>query len=56
MFNFEDKKLEGLGAIITTKEIKQQPELWAEAYEIYKANKTQINEFIENIGKKHGTV
>ena len=54
MFNFEDKKLEGLGAIITTKEIKQQPELWAEAYEIYKANKTQINEFIENIGKKHG--
>ena len=37
MFNFEDKKLEGLGAIITTKEIKQQPKLWAEAYEIYKA-------------------
>lgn len=54
MFNFEDGKLQGLGAIITTKEIKQQPELWGEAYEIYKANKLQINEFIENIGKKHG--
>lgn len=43
-----------MGAIITTTEIKQQPELWAQAYEIYKANKENLNNFIENIGKKHG--
>ena len=54
MFNFEDKKLQGLGAIITTKEIKQQPQLWQEAYQIYKDNKEQISLFIENISKKHG--
>ncbi|MGL5312987.1 MAG: SIS domain-containing protein [Peptostreptococcaceae bacterium] len=54
MFNFEDKKLENLGAIITTKEIKQQPKLWEEAYEIYKENREEINKFIENIGNKHG--
>ena len=54
MFKLEDQKLKDLGAIITTTEIKQQPDLWAEAYEIYRNNKEQINEFIENIGKKHG--
>lgn len=54
MFNFEDQKLESLGAIITTKEIKQQPELWEEAYQIYKDNKENLNKFIENIGNKHG--
>lgn len=54
MFKLEEQKLKGLGAIITTTEIKQQPELWAQAYEIYKANKENLNNFIENIGKKHG--
>ena len=54
MFNFEDQKLKELGAIITTKEIKQQPKLWEETYEIYKEHKDSINRFIENIGKKHG--
>lgn len=54
MFNFEDKKLKELGAIITTKEIKQQPRLWEETYEIYTKNKDKINSFIENIYHKHG--
>lgn len=54
MFKLDEQKLKDLGAIITTTEIKQQPELWAEAYEIYKANKTKLDEFISNIGKKHG--
>lgn len=54
MFKLEEQKLKDLGAIITTTEIKQQPELWAQAYEIYKANKENLNNFIENIGKKHG--
>ncbi|MGL6106987.1 SIS domain-containing protein [Romboutsia sp.] len=54
MFKLEEEKLKDLGAIITTTEIKQQPELWSEAYEIYKENKESINKFIENIGNKHG--
>ena len=54
MFNFEDQRLKELGAIITTKEINQQPKLWEETYEIYKEHKDSINRFIENIGKKHG--
>ena len=54
MFNFEDQRLKELGVIITTREIKQQPKLWEETYEIYKEHKDSINRFIENIGKKHG--
>lgn len=54
MFKLDDQKLENLGAIITTKEIKQQPELWEETFEIYKRNKDNINKFIENIWNKHG--
>ncbi|MGL5330286.1 MAG: SIS domain-containing protein [Peptostreptococcaceae bacterium] len=54
MFNFEDQKLESLGAIITTKEIKQQPELWEEAYQIYRDNKDNLNKFLKNIENKHG--
>ncbi|MGO1033513.1 hypothetical protein ACTPEU_00085, partial [Clostridioides difficile] len=38
MFKLEEQKLKDLGAIITTNEIKQQPELWLETYEIYKSN------------------
>lgn len=53
MFKLEEQKLKDLGAIITTTEIKQQPELWSEAYEIYKDNKEKLNKFIENIGNKH---
>lgn len=54
MFKLEEKKLKDLGAIITTTEIKQQPQLWSQAYEIYNANKENLNNFIENIGNKHG--
>lgn len=54
MFKLEEQELKDLGAIITTTEIKQQPELWAQVYEIYKANKENLNNFIENIGKKYG--
>ena len=54
MFKLEEQKLKDLGAIITTTEIKQQPQLWSQAYEIYKANKENLNNFIENIGNKHG--
>lgn len=36
MFTVEKEKLEQLGAEITTREIRQQPELWSETVELYK--------------------
>lgn len=54
MFKLDEQKLKDLGAVITTTEIKQQPELWAETYEIYKENKENLDKFISNISKKHG--
>ena len=49
MFKLEEQKLKDLGAIITTNEIKQQPELWLETYEIYKSNKEKLSRFIDTI-------
>lgn len=54
MFKLEEQKLKDLGAIITTNEIKQQPELWLETYEIYKSNKEKLSKFIDKIGNNHG--
>ncbi|PBF04020.1 tagatose-6-phosphate ketose isomerase [Clostridioides difficile] len=54
MFKLEEQKLKDLGAIITTKEIKQQPELWLETYEIYKSNKEKLSRFIDTKSNNHG--
>ena len=54
MFKLEEQKLKVLGAIITTNEIKQQPELWLETYEIYKSNKEKLSRFIDTISNNHG--
>ena len=54
MFKLEEQKLKDLGAIITTNEIKQQPELWLETYEIYKSNKEKLSRFIDTISNNHG--
>lgn len=56
MYKLSDEKLKGLGAFITTKEIKQQPRLWGEAYEIYTNNKEEIENFINNIKNKHSQI
>lgn len=53
MYKLSDEKLKDLGAIITTREISQQPRLWNEAYEIYTNNKGKIENFIKNIKNKH---
>ncbi|MGO0903017.1 SIS domain-containing protein [Clostridioides difficile] len=54
MFKLEEQKLKDLGAIITTNEIKQQPELWLETYETYKSNKEKLSRFIDTISSNHG--
>lgn len=49
MYSLSDKKLESLGAAITTREIKQQPELWQEAFDNYTKNRTKITAFLEEM-------
>lgn len=56
MFELSTEELNNLGAEITTREIKQQPELWEEAFEIYGNNKDGIENFLEKIVEKHSRV
>lgn len=56
MFSFTQERLEELGAEITTREIKQQPELWGEAYEYYQEHSAKIQEFLTKISEKHDHV
>lgn len=49
MFALTEEKLTKMGAEITTREIKQQPELWKETLEIYQTTKNEINEFLEKV-------
>ena len=46
MFEKSEADLTALGAQITTAEIKQQPELWRDTLEIYKANLDAITAFL----------
>lgn len=56
MFELSTEELNNLGAEITTQEIKQQPELWEEAFEIYKNNKDGIETFLDKIVEKYSRV
>lgn len=56
MFELSTERLNDLGAEITTREIKQQPQLWQEAFEIYENNKEGIEAFLDNIVEKHSKV
>lgn len=46
MFEKSADELKALGADITTGEIKQQPELWLDTFEIYQNNKEAIEAFL----------
>lgn len=56
MFDKSNSELQELGAAITTQEIKQQPKLWQETYNIYKESKEQIDTFLQKIVAKHDRV
>ncbi|MFJ7684299.1 SIS domain-containing protein [Peribacillus butanolivorans] len=56
MFTFSQEKLVPLGAQITTAEIKQQPDLWAEAFALYTDRSSEIEKFLLKISMKHGRV
>lgn len=49
MFNKTDDELTKMGAVITTREIQQEPELWEEAWQNYQTTKATITEFLEKI-------
>lgn len=49
MFQLSKAELEQLGADITTREIKQQPELWLEAFTYYKENLDRIQDFFKTL-------
>ncbi len=51
MFQFSTEELTKMGAEITTREIKQQPELWQEAFTYYKENIERINVFLTEVKK-----
>ncbi|EKN65255.1 tagatose-6-phosphate ketose/aldose isomerase [Neobacillus bataviensis LMG 21833] len=56
MFTLSPEKLMPLGAAITTAEIKQQPELWGEAFALYTGKSQKIESFLQNITEKHNRV
>lgn len=53
MFTLSEERLLSLGADITTREIKQQPELWQEAFDYYKQESQRITNFLEMIADAH---
>ncbi|MBO0453677.1 SIS domain-containing protein [Candidatus Enterococcus murrayae] len=52
MFTIEKEKLEELGAEITTREIRQQPELWEETLELYLTAQTELEQFLAEVKKQ----
>lgn len=53
MLDYSKEELIELGAEITTREIYQQPQVWQEAFDTYKANQADIEAFLQMIDCKH---
>ena len=53
MLDYSQEELQRLGADITTREIYQQPEVWQEAFDSYKAQAADIAAFLKKIENKH---
>ncbi|BDR56773.1 SIS domain-containing protein [Xylocopilactobacillus apis] len=49
MFNKSDSELKEQGAVITTREIQQEPDLWLETLDIYHRNKEKLDAFLDQI-------
>src|SRR5699024_9249791 len=49
MYQLAAEELVKMGAEITTREIRQQPELWAEAFENYKGSEERIAAFLNTV-------
>ena len=53
MLDYSQEELQRLGADITTREIYQQPGVWQEAFDSYKAQAADIAAFLKKIEDKH---
>lgn len=53
MFQMTTEELNQQGAEITTREIKQQPELWQEALDYYREEEKRVQDFLEKIKSRH---
>lgn len=53
MYDLTTDELLSMGAEITTREIKQQPELWQEVLETYQAKESDIARYLADIQNKH---
>lgn len=49
MYKMTDNELTQMGAVITTREIQQEPELWLETFKIYQEKKQAIDAFLGKI-------
>lgn len=56
MYTFSKEKLESLGAVITTKEIEQQPRLWEDTFALYMEKNREIQAFFQKVADKHNQV
>jgi len=54
MFEVDKAALEALGAEITTREIKQQPSIWRETYQLYLDRQEEIKGFIGALLESYG--
>lgn len=52
MFTVAKEKLETLGAEITTREIRQQPELWEETIALYQTVQAELEDFLTEVRKQ----
>ena len=52
MLDWTNQQLEEIGAVITTNEIKQQPELWEETLDIFNSHKESLTTFLEGFKKE----
>lgn len=53
IFGFNNEHLKEINGYITAKEIRQQPRLWKETFDIIKNKKNEIKKFIDEIDKEN---
>lgn len=56
MFNRSQEQLKDLGAVITTREILQQPQLWKETFDHFKEIESDLASFLDEITEKYDQV
>lgn len=49
MYQSKDEELKQQGAVITTREIQQEPDLWEEAFANFKSQQSKINMFLKAV-------